>query len=85
MPALLTLLDPSTESIHLELERSAKLKSSLSACEVMFGAKYAMKLANTCNLRAVHGWKVMLYSLSSTVYLVSLPESSGLCSMLFNG
>ena len=78
MPAPLTLLDPSTVSVHLELERSVRLRSSLLACGVTFGAKSMMKSANTCDLRAVHGWKVMSYSLSSTVHLVSLPESSGL-------
>ena len=85
MPAPLTLLDSLTESIHLELEHSIKLSSSLSEYEVMFGVKFAMNSANTCDLRAVCGWKVLSYSLSSTVHLVSLPESYGLCSMLFNG
>ena len=85
MPAPLTLLDPSTVSVHLELECYVKLRSSLSACEVTFGAKSVMKSASTCDLRAMCGWKVMSYSLSSTVHLVSLPESSGLFSMLFNG
>ena len=85
MPAPLTLLDPSTVSVHLELESSVKSRSSLSAYGVTFGAKSAMKSANTCDLRAVRGWKVISYSLSSTVHLVSLSESSGLCSMLFNG
>ena len=73
MWAPLTLLDLSTESVHLELERSVKLRSSLSACGMTFGAKFAMKSTNTCDLRAVRCWKVMLYSLSSTVHLVSLP------------
>ena len=85
MPAPLTLLDPSTESVHLELEHSTKLRSSLSAYGMTFGVKSAIKSANTCDLRAVRGWKVMSYSLSLTVHLLSLPESSGLCSMLFNG
>ena len=85
MQAPLTLLNPLTESIHLELERSVKLRSSLSTFRVTFGAKSMMKLTNTCNLRAVRGWKVMSYLLSLTVHLVSLPDSSSLCSMLFNG
>ena len=85
MSAPLMLLEPSTEIIHLELECSVRLSSSLSACRVTFGVKSAMKLANTCDLRAVRGWKVISYSLSSTVHLVSQPESSGLCNMLFNG
>ena len=74
----LTLLKPLTESIHLELECSVKLSSSLSTYGVMFGVKSVMKSANTYDLRAVHGWKVMSYSLSLTVHLVSLPKSSGL-------
>ena len=78
MPAPLMLLDPSNVSVHLELEHSVRLRSSLSAYGVKFGAKSAMKLANSCDLRVVHGWKVMSYSLSSTVHLVSLLESSGL-------
>ena len=49
------------------------------------GSEVCEKSANTCDLRAVRGWKVMSYSLSSTVHLVSLPESSGLWSMLFKG
>ena len=81
----LTLLESSTESVHLELERSVKLRSSLSACGVTFRVKSAMKSANNCDLRAVRSWKVMSYSLSSTVHLVSLPESSSLCRILFNG
>ena len=64
MPTPLTLLDPLTVSVHLELERSVKLRSSLSACGVTFGAKSAIKSAKTCDLRAVRGWKVMSYSLS---------------------
>ena len=57
IPAPLTLLDPLTVSVHLELECSARLRSSLSACGVTFRAKSAMKSANTCDLRAVRGWK----------------------------
>ena len=78
IPAPLTLLDPSTVSVHLELERSVRLRSSFLAYWVTLGVKSATKSANTCDLRAVHGWKVMSYSLSSTVHLVSLSESSGL-------
>ena len=81
----LTLLEPLTESVHLELERSVRLSSSLSACGVKFGVKSAMKLANTYNLSVVCGCKVMSYSLNSTVHLVSRPKSSGLCNMLFSG
>ena len=76
MPALLTLLDPSTVSVHLEFEHSVRLRSSLSACGVTLGAKSVMKSANTCDLRAVRSRKEMSYSLSSTVHLVILPESS---------
>ena len=78
MPTQLTLLDMSTVSVHLELERSVRLRSSLSAYGVTFGVKSVMKSANTCDLRAVRGWKVMSYLLSSIVHLVSLPEGSGL-------
>ena len=85
MPVPLMLLDLSTVSAHLELECFVKLRSSLLAYRVMFGAKSVMKSANTYDLRAVCGWKVMSYLLSSMVHLVSLPESSGLCSMLSNG
>ena len=55
MPDLLMLLEPSTERVYLELEYSVKLRSSLSTCGVMFGAKSAMKSASTCDLRAVRG------------------------------
>ena len=55
MPAPLTLLNPSTVTVHLELEHSVKLRSSLPASGVTFGAKFAMKSANTCDLRAVRG------------------------------
>ena len=47
MPDLLMLLEPSTASVHLELGRSVNLSSSLSTYGVMFGAKSAMKSANT--------------------------------------
>ena len=42
----LTLLEPLTERVYLELDCSVRLSSSLSACGVTFGAKSAMKLAN---------------------------------------
>ena len=71
MPDPLTLLEPSTESVYLELECSIKLSSFLLAYGVTFGAKSEMKSANTCDLRVVRGWKVMSYSLSSTVHLVN--------------
>ena len=47
MSGLLTLLDPSSVSVHLELERPVKLRSFLSGCGVMFGVKSTMKLAKT--------------------------------------
>ncbi|KAL5583224.1 hypothetical protein UlMin_015666 [Ulmus minor] len=44
-------------------ERSVRLRRSLSSCGVTFGAKSAIKSANTCDLRAVRGWKVMSFML----------------------
>ena len=85
MPDPLTLLDLPTERIHLESDHSVRLSSSLSACGVMSEAESAMKSAKTCELKAVFDWKVISYSLSSMVHLVSRLESSGLCSMFFNG
>ena len=75
----LTLLGPSTESVNLELEHFARLSNSLSACRVIFGAKSVMRSARTCDLRAVHGWKVISYLLSFTVHFVSRLDSLGLC------
>ena len=55
----LTLLESSTESIHLDVERSVRLSNTLSAYGVTFRVKSAVKSLNTYNLSAVHGWKVM--------------------------
>ena len=47
MLALLMLLEPSNDSVYLELECFVKLSCSLSACGVTFGAKSVMKSTKT--------------------------------------
>ena len=81
----LMLLESSTKSIHLDVECYVRLSNSLSAYGIVFGVKSAMKSANTYDLSAVHGWKVMSCSLISTAHLVSFVKSLGLCRMLFKG
>ena len=49
------------------------------------GVNSMMKSAKTCPLIAVLGLYLMLNSLSSMAYFISLPKVSGLCNICFIG
>ena len=54
MPEPFRLLEPSTKSVHLDVECSVKLSNSSSYTSVL-GVKSVMKSTNTCDLSAMQG------------------------------
>ena len=59
MPKPFILLEPTTESIHLDVQHSIILSNFLLTYTSVVRVKSAMKSAGTYDLSAVQCWKVM--------------------------
>lgn len=83
----LKLLNPSTwnSQVPYPFGFSLSVIHSLFAYGRNSGEKFAIKSTNTRDFIDVQGWKLIWWLLSSTIYLVSHSESSGLCRIFFNG